>query len=215
MTALASLGCAGSPSSQPGEGTSVGATMEGRATDINTGMGNVRFEVEENRVLYQVQYSTAEVWPALVEAFSEVGIELDVLDPPKGQLGMQNQTVSRRFAGERPGTYLRCGDTMAGPVANASRIQTTLLATMESEGAELTNITFFMQATARLKDGADKDPKRCSSTRKLEADVSERPDLLVETPAGDEFTNPVVLPNIGSEHLRDVLGRQYPTRAVR
>lgn len=171
VVALTGLACAGSPSSQPGQGTSVGATMEGRATDINTGLGSVRFEVEEDRVLYQVGYPQAQVWSALVQAFNDVGIELDVLDPPKGQLGLENQIISRRLAGERPATYLRCGDTMSGPVANASRIQTTFLATAELESALQTNITFFMQATARLKDGADRDPKRCSSTRKLEARI--------------------------------------------
>lgn len=168
---FSAFGCAGTPSSDPAQGTSVGGIMEGRATDVNTGLGNVRYEVEEDRVLYEVDYPLREVWPALVESFTEVGIELDVLDPPAGQIGMQEQIVTRRLAGERPATYLRCGDTMSGPVANASRITTTFLATAKAESTQATSITFFMQATARLVDGADRDAKRCASTRKLEARI--------------------------------------------
>jgi len=183
FTCSAFLGCASSSAgSSPEAGRSVGASMEGRVSDFTTGHGDLRYDIEEDRVLFQVEFPLAQVWPAMVAAFAEVGIDPDLVDPRGARIGMNNQTVIRRLAGERLSTYFSCGSTMAGPVANASRIQTTFMVTARSVAAGQTSITFFVDAVARLNDAADKDPKRCRSTRRLEVRLMEHINATLEGP---------------------------------
>ena len=167
--------CASGSSSRPDEGRAVGGTTEVRVGDSQTGTDRLRYQIEEDKLRYEAEFPIQRVWPALVQAFTELGLEPDLVDPPGGRIGMVNQLVSRstRFAGERPAEYLDCGTTLTGPIANVSRIRTTFMITATALPDSRTRLLMEMDAAATLNDAAHSDPRRCRSTRKLEARLME------------------------------------------
>ncbi len=157
----------------PSSGAGTGSTQDRYVTGVLSDGTGVRYTVEDEVVVYTIDHPPATTWSALVAAFGSIEIDANLVDPANRRVGMQDVVVTRRtrLAGERPSTYLDCGSTLTGPIAEQSRIHTTFLATAAAVDGQTTAVRFEMVAQAVPFDAGDSEARRCRSKRTLEARI--------------------------------------------
>ena len=109
------------------------------------------------------------VWPALVLAYADMGIDPSVADRGAGRYGNNNFTAPRRINGRPLGEFFSCGSGLTGPYIDSGRLTANVVTTVQAapDGAS-TIASTYATGTLRRNDGTSADPISCASTGALE-----------------------------------------------
>jgi len=108
------------------------------------------------------------VFDAVKAVYEELGIPPGTQDPATGRFGNTDFWKSRRFANEPMSTFLNCGESFTGPVANNYRIYMSLLSVVRPDGKGGSELETAFHASAQNMEGSSGDRIACGSTGKLE-----------------------------------------------
>jgi hypothetical protein len=109
------------------------------------------------------------VWPALVLAYADMGIDPSVADRGEGRYGNGSFLAPRRINGRPLGEFFNCGSGLTGPYIDNGRLTANVVTTIQP-GTEpgTTAGSTYASGTLRRNDGTSTDPIVCSSTGALE-----------------------------------------------
>jgi hypothetical protein len=109
------------------------------------------------------------VWPALVLAYADLGIDPSVADRGAGRYGNGNFTAPRRINGRPLGEFYNCGSGLTGPYIENGRLTANVVTTVQpGPNAGTTLASTYASGTLRRNDGTSTDPIVCASTGALE-----------------------------------------------
>ena len=115
-----------------------------------------------------VDLPPAIVWPTLVAAYADVGIEAKTVDATNGRVGNIKFIMTRKMVGGAVSRYLNCGSTVTGPLADQGRVTASMTTDITPDGKGGTSMVTSIQASARRVDGTSADALDCGSTGELE-----------------------------------------------
>jgi hypothetical protein len=136
------------------------------AVDAN---GNViRRSTADENARVTIKAPIDKVWPALVLAYADMGIDPSVADRGAGRYGNGNFTAPRRINGRPLAEFYNCGSGLTGPYIENGRLTANVVTTLQSgpDGTTLANT--YASGTLRRNDGTSSDPIVCASTGALE-----------------------------------------------
>ncbi|HEX6597787.1 MAG TPA: hypothetical protein VF034_00590 [Gemmatimonadaceae bacterium] len=110
----------------------------------------------------------AKVWPALVAAYTTVGIQPTTNDRASGQYGNAGFIVPRRIAGRPIAEFFSCGMGITGPRIDTGRVLGNVMSVLSDDGAGGSVVVTHVSATLRPNSGNASDPISCASTGALE-----------------------------------------------
>src|SRR5205085_11598541 len=90
------------------------------------------------------------------------------VDPASHRIGNIKFVFPRRVMNNNVSTYLNCGSTMTGLLADQGRVTASLLTEIAPDSKGGTSVTTTLQATAKRVDGTNTDAVDCGSTGELE-----------------------------------------------
>ena len=105
---------------------------------------------------------------ALKAVYEELGIPPGTHDPATGRVGNTDFWKSRRLGEEALSSYLNCGDSFSGPVANSYRIYISLISVIRPDGKGASELETAFAAQAQNMEGTSADRIACGSTGRLE-----------------------------------------------
>ena len=109
------------------------------------------------------------VWPALVLAYAEMGIDPSVADRGAGRYGNGNFIAPRRIKGRPLAEFYNCGSGLTGPYIDNGRLTANVVTTIQPGPEPGTTIaSTYASGTLRRNDGTSTDPLICASTGALE-----------------------------------------------
>jgi hypothetical protein len=105
---------------------------------------------------------------ALKVVYDELGIPPGTHDPATGRYGNTDFFKTRRLGNEAMSTYLNCGESFTGPVANNYRIYLSVLSIIRPDGKGGSELETAFSAQAQNMEGSSGDRISCGSTGRLE-----------------------------------------------
>lgn len=117
---------------------------------------------------YDVPFSVARTYAAVLAAFDELKIPADIRDSIAGRV--ETNVFHRRgdLGGKQISTYLGCGDGITGPYADSYRVYMIVMATVEPKGPNTSSIrTVLLGGAVNVSEGA-RQPMACESTGRWE-----------------------------------------------
>jgi hypothetical protein len=105
---------------------------------------------------------------AVKAVYEDLGVPPGTHDPTTGRFGNTDFWKSRRFANEPMSTFLNCGESFTGPVANNYRIYISLMSIVRPDGKGGSELETAFSAAAQNMEGSSGDRIACGSTGKLE-----------------------------------------------
>lgn len=108
------------------------------------------------------------VWPALVNAYTTLGILPTTSDRAAGQYGNAGFLVPRRIIGRPIAEFFSCGSGMTGARIDNGRVYANVMSVVTDNGSGGSTVVTHVSATLRTNDGAASDPILCASTGALE-----------------------------------------------
>jgi len=112
--------------------------------------------------------SPSRAFDALKVVYEELGIPPGTNDPATGRIGNTDFWKQRRLGNEAMSTYLNCGESFTGPVANNYRIYISLLSVIRPDGKGASELETAFHAQAQNMEGSSADRISCGSTGRLE-----------------------------------------------
>ncbi len=179
--ALASLStaCASSSTGTPSpvSGRDRVVTAIGTSTGSSTGSrtGSLDYYTDEGYESIELPIKAVEVWPLLLQAYQDLELPLASMDTEARIVGNPQLVAPRRIAGHRMSRLFRCGDTMTGPVADASTITIdveTRLDDVEGDADVASIASTLVRANAMPRDGTGAN-RPCTSSGQLETEIHE------------------------------------------
>ena len=99
-----------------------------------TNAGEIRsYEGKQSGTII-VKGSSDQVFEALRSAYGDLGIDVELWDPPHGQVGNRNFTKMYRLAGDRMSHFVGCGITEMGQASDAFRITMSMVSDVTAAG---------------------------------------------------------------------------------
>ena len=99
-----------------------------------TNAGEIRsYEGKQSGTII-VKGTSDAVLEALRSAYGDLGIDVELWDPPHGQVGNRNFTKMYRLAGDRMSHFVGCGITETGQAADAFRITMSMVSNVTAAG---------------------------------------------------------------------------------
>ena len=108
------------------------------------------------------------VWPALVLAYADVGIEPSVADRAQGRYGNGKFTAPRRMGGRPLADFFSCGSGLTGPYIDQGRLTANVVTTIQPGPDGTTSAITYSSGSLRRNEGTSTDPIVCASTGALE-----------------------------------------------
>jgi hypothetical protein len=109
------------------------------------------------------------VWPALVLAYADMGIEPAIADREAGRYGNANFPAPRRINGRPLAQFYNCGSGLTGPNIESGRLTANVVTTLQPGSEPGTTLaSTYATGTLRRNDGTSADPIVCASTGALE-----------------------------------------------
>jgi hypothetical protein len=130
-----------------------------------------------------VPASPSKTYDAVAAVYNELGIPPGTHDPATGRFGNVDFYRSRRLANEAMSTFLNCGESFTGPVANNYRIYISLMTAVRPDGKGGSEIETAFSASAQNMEGSSADRISCGSTGKLEERIRKGVLLKVGAPS--------------------------------
>ncbi len=159
---LAAAACATAPGPPPEKHDRVIAVTESniiRATELSTPQ-NIRVKVHPDSV-----------FALLRTIYPEVGVDVKLFDPARGEIGNRNFSKYYRLKGVALHNFVGCGTTATGPSADTYRVTMSLVSYVfpDSSGSSVTT-----RLDAKADDtGLSKGNLSCLTTGMLEERVNE------------------------------------------
>ena len=135
---------------------------------------------ENSKTMYKAP--PAQVWPALVLAYTTLGIQPTTNDRAAGQYGNAGFIVPRRIAGRPIGDFFSCGMGMTGPRIDTGRVLGNVMSVVTGDGAGGSVVVTHVSAMLRPNTGNASDPIVCASTGALEALLNKNIQQTLATP---------------------------------
>ena len=126
---------------------------------------------EADRISVAIPHPPEDVWAALPAVFDRLGIPVNQVARDQMTLG-NTGLEARTIEGKRMGSYLDCGTTFSGALANIYDVtlKVTSRVTPNPEGGALVVTTLDAWAEPRMTNG---DAVHCRSKNKLEERIAE------------------------------------------
>jgi hypothetical protein len=105
---------------------------------------------------------------ALKATYEEIGIPPGTHDPATGRIGNTDFWKQRKLGSEPISTYLNCGESFTGPVANNYRIYFSVMSVVRPDGKGASELETAFSALAQNMEGSSGDRIACGSTGRLE-----------------------------------------------
>jgi hypothetical protein len=140
-----------------------------RVLVVNQDGSTVRQSTSDENSRASYKAPPAQVWPALVLAYTTLGIQPTTNDRASGQYGNAGFIVPRRIAGRPIGEFFSCGMSMTGPRIDSGRVYGNVMSVIADDGAGGSTVVTHVSATLRPNSGNASDPITCASTGALEA----------------------------------------------
>lgn len=115
---------------------------------------------------FTVGASVAATWSLVQEALEELGLGVTYIERAEWRLGAENLVV-RRIDDERLSRYLRCGSSIAGPLADRSEVRITLHIDLRTTDNTETEVVTDFDGMARPRD-TNRSAVHCTSSGRLE-----------------------------------------------
>jgi hypothetical protein len=135
---------------------------------------------ENSSVTYQAP--AARVWPALVAAYTTLGIQPTTSDRANGQYGNAGFIVPRRVAGRPIAEFFSCGMGITGPRIDNGRVIGNVMSVLTDDRAGGTVVVTHVSGSLRPNTGNASDPITCASTGALEALLRKNIEQALATP---------------------------------
>ncbi len=97
----------------------------------------------------------------------------ELIDPPRGQIGVLRATLSRRLADKQLSSFFNCGRGMAGENADRWRLTIASVTYVEAKGADSSVVSTAIVGMAQDMYGSSTDPVMCGTTGLLETRIVE------------------------------------------
>ena len=123
------------------------------------------------------------VFEAVKAVLEEIGVPPGTHDPSTGRIGNTDFWKQRRLGSEALSTYLSCGDSFTGPVANNYRVYLSVLAVVRPDGKGASELETAFSAQAQNMEGSSGDRIACGSTGRLEERIRKGVLLKLGAPA--------------------------------
>jgi hypothetical protein len=140
-----------------------------RVLVVNTDGSVIRQTTADENSSVTYQATRARVWPALVAAYTTLGILPTTNDPAGGQYGNAGFVVPRRIAGRPIAEFFSCGMGMTGPRIDNGRVIGNMMSVITDVGAGSSVVVTHVSGSLRPNSGNASDPITCASTGALEA----------------------------------------------
>jgi len=105
---------------------------------------------------------------ALKAVYDELGVPPGTHDPATGRFGNTDFWKQRRLGNEALSTYVSCGESFTGSVANNYRIYISLISMIRPDGKGGSELETAFTAQAQNMEGSSSDRISCGSTGRLE-----------------------------------------------
>ncbi len=120
-----------------------------------------------------------QVWKALPAVMSDLGLEVNFLEPETKRMGACYQKVRVRLGKETLSTYVDCGDSRGLPNADRYEVAMTVLATVAPTSATTSKVFVFVLGVGLDASGTASNRLWCFSRGALEERI--RTQLEVQT----------------------------------
>lgn len=170
LVALGAAGCASSQGSQelPDERSGIGTVT----IDAVSSRFDIRVMEDVSPVRDTVGAIVEEVWNLVPEAYVQVGVPIDGVNPEARLLGNNGFRAQGNFGDVRLSDLVNCGRTMTGDIAEEYDLRFEVMTQVhDADGRSV--VTSVVAATARPR-GVSGNTVRCSSTGKLEREIVKR-----------------------------------------
>lgn len=121
------------------------------------------------------------VWNALPGAYVQLDIPLASVNPDARLLGNDGFRAQGRLGEERISSYIHCGRTMTGSIADEADVFFVVLTQLQEVDAGRTRVVTLVDATAR-PSATSGNSVRCSSRGRLERALHRRVRLGMAAP---------------------------------
>jgi hypothetical protein len=115
-----------------------------------------------------IPVAPSRAFEALKAVYEELGIPPGTYDPATGRVGNPNFWKTRKLGDVTISTYLNCGDSLVGAIADNYRIYISLISVVRPDGKGASELETAFSAQARNMEGTAGDRVACGSTGRLE-----------------------------------------------
>ena len=115
-----------------------------------------------------VPAAPSRTFDAVKAVYEELGIPPGTHDPATGRFGNTSFWKQRRLANDAISSFLNCGESFTGPVANNYRIYMSLISMVRPDGKGGSELETAFSAQAQNMEGSSGDRISCGSTGRLE-----------------------------------------------
>ena len=163
------VACGGSDPGIPPLATSASPQISAPGENSST-TGNYTFSMSQidRRLQRKMPGDLEGTARAVLSAYAAIGIPATTLQRAPRVIGTERFVMPRSFAGKPNATYLNCGSTLAGVLANVYRIQAAVLVSVSPSGTDSTVVVVRLTALAFSNEGASGGGVDCGSTGALE-----------------------------------------------
>lgn len=167
LTLLAS--CGGTDPGIPPLATSASPQISAPGDNGNvTGNYNFSMSAVDRRVQRAIPGNVEATAKAVHSAYAALGIPGVTLQREPRVIGTERFAMRRGFAGKPNATYLNCGSTNSGLLANTYRLQAAMLVSVKPLGTDSAVVEARLTAQAFSNEGASGGGVDCASTGALE-----------------------------------------------
>ena len=149
----------------------------GPARVIAAGGGaEVRLRIEKQATGGTLGFPLVQAWAALPAAYQALGIPVEHADPRTHELGNSRFLTRGTLNQMRMSTYLRCGQSITGALADTHRIRMNVRTQIKSIARDSVAVSTLVEATASSVEGSAGQSQECTSTGALEIAIVQRLD---------------------------------------
>jgi len=167
LALLAATGCVSAPHAD---------SDDIQLTDVQTvnvaGFVNQQLTNDIELVNHELPVERQLVWGVLPGVYEQLGIPVATSNPQTFRVGNIGYEV-QRVDGKRMNSYLDCGMSRGGPIANSHQVTLTVVTKLEDVSEQLTKMTTLVSGTAVHRSTAGY-PVSCKSREKLEELIADR-----------------------------------------
>ena len=104
----------------------------------------------------------------LKAVYDELGIPSPTSDAANRRIGNTNFWKTRKLGDTGISTYLHCGESLTGNIADSYRIYFSIISEVRTDGKGGSELETAVTAYARTMEGTSSDPIPCGTTGRLE-----------------------------------------------
>lgn len=163
LLALAGTASCASSGSSPESGI---ATPSERIVAADN-QGVIRTTVAPNAKV-SIPVPPGQAFAALKSAYDELGVPVTTNDAASGRVGNTSFWKARKLGSESISTYLNCGESLTGTIADNYRVYFSVMSAIRSDGKGGSELETALSAYAQNMEGTAGDKIPCGTTGRFE-----------------------------------------------